>query len=949
MADDERLKAEGSQLALKNYGALFSGTSPTSPTPPSTLENLRDQGVPKYGGLLAKTGNSIAPRQTIPRPQEEAEQALQPARLTSDKASPKRYSVLQPKFKSVHSQSPSGSLIEDSSHNFVGQREVGARRDKRKRLFKVTFPDKHTGSESTHRSAFNSELTSGWRNLTIRRVRTEHKRSDAWINDIKLDTNRRNDASRGPNSQENHTRRLQPANGGFVSLNRAAPRSCYICKGTDHKPDQCPQRSSHVSWMPMRSTPTTPSTEVAQQLPARSMREARHVPDPPLQWPNPTTQPSQRPETRRRGRTRLSRWDEEEGEVPRPRGRNGIRRDWKDDDLDDATIERIERKRQRKMERQMQKAKDEAAASDRPIHLPEHISVANLASALKIRGEELFKKLSDLGYTNISPDHVLNSENASLIAMEYGFEPRVYSHLDDSSTSDLIAAPLPADVSSMPQRPPVVTIMGHVDHGKTTILDYLRKSSVAASEHGGITQHIGAFMVPLSNHPGKTITFLDTPGHAAFLSMRQRGANVTDIVVLVVAADDSVMPQTVEAIKHARAAEVPIIVAVNKVDKEEAKPERVKQDLARHGIEVEDFGGDVQCVEVSGKTGMGMKELEEAIVTLCEVLEKRAPTNGAVEGWVLEATKNRSGKIATVLVRRGTLRPGDVIVAGTTWARVRSLRNEAGVVVAEACPGTPVEVEGWKGEPGAGDEVLQAPDEDRAGEVVEFRLMQVERKRLAEDMEAINEARRLQQEKRQKEEATEKSKKLGEWGDALYGEDIAHYEDTSAGIQEVYFIVKADVAGSAEAVINAISALGNNEVRAHILRSGTGTVSEFDVEHAAAAKGHIIAFNTRMEPPILQMAAQAGVRIVDRSIIYRVVEDVTTMLSEKLPPRIVTSVTGEAEIAQLFDITIKGRKKMKIAGCKVRNGVVKRGSKTRVLRGTETIYDGKLAHFPFPR
>ena len=631
--------------------------------------------------------------------------------------------------------------------------------------------------------------------------------------------------------------------------------------------------------------------------------------------------------------------------MPRRPGRNGIRRDWRDDDLDDATIERIERKRKRKTERQIHKARAEAAKMDRPIHLPEHISVANLASALKVRGEQLFKKLAYLGYTDISPDHVLNAENASLIAMEYGFEPRVYSHRDDSSASDLVAAPLPPDESSIPQRPPVVTIMGHVDHGKTTILDHLRKSSIAASEHGGITQHIGAFMVPLSNHPGKTITFLDTPGHAAFLSMRQRGANVTDIVVLVVAADDSVMPQTVEAIKHARAAEVPIIVAVNKVDKDEAKPERVKQDLARHGVEVEDFGGDVQCVEVSGKTGTGMKELEEAIVTLSEVLEKRAPTDGVVEGWVLEATKNRSGKIATVLVRRGTLRPGDIIVAGTTWARVRSLRNEAGLVVAEACPGTPVEVEGWKGEPGAGDEVLQAPDEDRAGEVVEFRLMQAERKRLAEDMEAINETRRLQQEKRQKEETAQRSKKLGEWGDALYSEDTALDQDASTGTQEVYFIVKADVAGSAEAVINAISALGNNEVRAHVLRSGPGAVSEFDVEHAAAAKGHVIAFNTRMEPAILQMAANSGVRIVDRSIIYRVVEDVTAILSEKLPPRIVTSVTGEAEIVQLFDVTVKGRKKMKIAGCKVRNGLVKRGGKTRLLRGTETIYDGKSAHF----
>jgi translation initiation factor IF-2 len=337
-----------------------------------------------------------------------------------------------------------------------------------------------------------------------------------------------------------------------------------------------------------------------------------------------------------------------------------------------------------------------------------------------------------------------------------------------------------------------------------------------------------------------------------------------------------------------------------------------------------------------------MRELEEAIVTLSEVLEKKAPTDGVVEGWVLEASTKRSGRAATVLVRRGTLKNGDVIVAGTAWARVRSLKNEFGVVVSEAGPGTPVEVDGWRGEPGAGDEVLQAPDEDKASDVVEYRALIMERKKLADDMEAINAIRKLRQEKRRREEAAERATKLSGWD--VYGEEEADaIENASTGTIEVPFIIKADVAGSTEAVVNAISAIGNNEVRSKILRSGVGAVSEFDVEHASVAEGHIIAFNTRVDPSIVQKAAQEGVKIVDQSIIYRVTEDVTRMLGEKLPDKTTQSVTGEAEIAQLFSIKVSGRKKMQIAGCKVRNGVIRLGSMVRVLRGMETVYDGKLA------
>jgi translation initiation factor IF-2 len=500
----------------------------------------------------------------------------------------------------------------------------------------------------------------------------------------------------------------------------------------------------------------------------------------------------------------------------------------------------------------------------------------------------------------------------------------------------LFPEPLPEDMSQFPPRPPVVTIMGHVDHGKTTLLDYLRKSSIVATEHGGITQHIGAFTVEMSS--GKVITFLDTPGHAAFLSMRERGATVTDIIILVVAADDSVMPQTLEAIKHARAADVPMIVALNKVDKGDANVQRVKQDLARHGVEVEDFGGDVQAIPVSGKTGQGMDLLEEAVVTLSEILDHRAPPEGKVEGWVLESATKKAGKVATVLVRRGTLRPGDIIVAGRTYARVRSLRNEAGVAISEAGPGTPVEVDGWRGQPAAGDEVLQAPDEQKASKVIEYREAQHERIGLASDMEAINESRKLEQQKREREEALEKLKADGV---EVPTDGIdATEEITSARSKKVYFIVKGDVSGSIEAVINAVSAIGNNEIQPHVLRSGVGPVTQFDIEHASAAKGHVIAFNTTVDRGLAVQAEKAGVKIVDQSIIYRLTEDVTGLLTDALPPVIVQRVVGEAEIAQEFRITIKGKKQLPVAGCKIRNGVVARTSKVKVLRGGVVVFDG---------
>ncbi|KAN0102053.1 initiation factor 2 [Hyaloscypha variabilis] len=651
-----------------------------------------------------------------------------------------------------------------------------------------------------------------------------------------------------------------------------------------------------------------------------------------------------RPARERKEKKARARYSEQPSYESAPKGKDKDKARRKErfvqNEEDEAALEEAEARAEEKRRRKREKAAKKAAAPT-PMLLPEYISVSNLAVALKVRLEDFIRKIDELGFEQTGHDHILNAENAGLIAMEYNFEPII----DRSESQDLRPRDPPADPSILPQRPPVVTIMGHVDHGKTTLLDWLRKSSVAASEHGGITQHIGAFSVPMPS--GKIITFLDTPGHAAFLSMRQRGANVTDIVILVVAADDSVKPQTIEAINHAKAAKVPIIVAINKVDKEEANVDRVKQDLARHGVDVEDFGGDVQAICVSGKTGQGMEELEEAAVTLSEILDMRAETDGQAEGWILEASIKSMGKVATVLVRRGTMRPGDFIVAGKTWARIRCLRNEAGVEIHEAGPGTPVEIDGWREQPLAGDEVLQAPDESKAKSVVEYRLEKAERDKMAEDMEAINENRKAEQEKRDREKAealaAAEAKRLADEGIEVAPDTKDTKDIKPNGPKEVFFIVKGDVSGSVEAVIDSITALGNKEVQPHILRSGVGQLSEFDVEHAAAADGHLINFNTAVEPNISRLAEEAKVKIIDHNIIYRLVDDVKAELSKHLPPLVTQRVLGEAEIAQIFSINIKGRQYQNIAGCKVRNGSITKTAKVRVLRGGEKVFDGSLA------
>jgi small GTP-binding protein len=577
-----------------------------------------------------------------------------------------------------------------------------------------------------------------------------------------------------------------------------------------------------------------------------------------------------------------------------------------------------------------------------PIQLPEFISVENLATALRVRLENFINRMEEMGFERPRYDHVLDAETSSLVASEFNFEPTY--NLEDQ-IQDLVARPVPEDVSSLPPRPPIVTIMGHVDHGKTTILDWLRKSSVVESEHGGITQHIGAFSVTMPG--GKQITFLDTPGHAAFLDMRRRGANVTDIVILVVAADDSVKPQTLEAIKHATDAKVPIIVAINKVDKEDSNVDRVKQDLARHGVTVEDYGGEVQAIPVSGKFGKGMAELEEATVTLSELLDHRAEIDGPVEGWIIESKITTAGRVATVLVRRGTLRPGDIIVAGRTWARIRTLRNDAGELVDEAPPGTPVQIDGWRGDdPIAGWEVLQAEDEDQAKDVVELRQEREEFTKLASDTASINAIRADEAEARAKQLAWEAEQAWAKKRASRRPKDNAGWVEgkSSGGPKHVHFVIKADVSGSVEAVVNSVSAIGNNEVAANVIRSGVGVINESDIQHLAASgeTGYLISFNQPVDGNASRLAEAAGVEILDHNIIYKVTDVVKEKLAAELPPAITQRVVGEADIGKVFEISVK-KGKTKIAGCKISNGIISRDKKTRVLRGSKVLYDGKVS------
>lgn len=592
-----------------------------------------------------------------------------------------------------------------------------------------------------------------------------------------------------------------------------------------------------------------------------------------------------------------------------------------------ATIPKKTDSRKRNLEKEKERIK---------IKIPEFITVSNLATIMHVPLNKIIKSMEDLGFENVRHNYILEKDNAILIADEFNFEAIV---LNANTVEDIFSEPVKP--GKLKPRPPVVTIMGHVDHGKTTILDYLRKSSVVEQEFGGITQHIGAFTA-ITPESKKQITFLDTPGHAAFLKMRERGAIVTDIVILVVAADDSVMPQTIEAIKHIKKTGVPLIVAINKCDKHGVNIDKVVGDLASHDIDVEDYGGETQTVRVSGKTGLNMDKLEEAIITLSEMLELQTEPDGvANEGWIIESKVEKGvGYVATVLVRRGTVKNGDILVAGNTYCKVRGLRDENGNSIKKAGPSSPAQVFGWKELPEGGEFVIQAKDERRARKAVSHRIAREKAIKQREEVEQINEQRSEEVKELARRNKIAEMKMAG-----LDTSALEKLEDESQCIQCNY-IIKSDVFGSAEAIKESINGIGNEEVKANVILCETGALTQSDLELAKTFNAQIFCFNLAVPKEISLAADREGVAIKEHNVIYHLIEDVTTELTSKLKPKIETKVLGEVEVADVFTISTK-TKKISIAGCKVTNGTIKRTSNVRVFRNDEQIYEGTLTSLKY--
>ncbi len=537
----------------------------------------------------------------------------------------------------------------------------------------------------------------------------------------------------------------------------------------------------------------------------------------------------------------------------------------------------------------------------REVTIPETITVSELANRMARRAVDVIKVLMKNGIMATVND-VIDADTAELVASEYG---HTVKRVAESDVLEGLKGGAD-DTEKLKPRPPVVTVMGHVDHGKTSLLDALRATDVATGEAGGITQHIGAYQVML--HSGAKITFLDTPGHAAFTAMRARGAKVTDIVVLVVAADDGVMPQTVEAIAHAKAAHVPMIVAINKIDKGDADPMRVKTELLQHEIQVEDLGGETISVEVSAKKKTGLDKLEELILLQAEVLDLKANPDRTAEGAIIEAKLDRGrGPVATALVQRGTLKVGDIVVAGSEWGKVRLLQNDRGETVPNAGPAVPVEILGLSGAPEAGDEFVVVDSEARARDVTEYRA----RKR------------------REARQATSSRQTL----DQLL-------KQRAAGEKKLLpLVIKADVQGSAEAIQGAVAKLGTDEVGAQVLQSGVGGITESDVILAHASGAAIIGFNVRADKQARERAKRDGVEIRYYNIIYNVVDDVKAALSGMLAPETREKFLGNAEVLEVFNISKVG----KVAGCRVTEGVVRRGAKVRLIRDHVVIHEGELS------
>jgi translation initiation factor IF-2 len=555
----------------------------------------------------------------------------------------------------------------------------------------------------------------------------------------------------------------------------------------------------------------------------------------------------------------------------------------------------------RRRDKQRGKVQAPAQKLIREVVIPEAITVQELANRMSERAVVVIKMLMAQDMM-LKINDIIDSDTAELIATELGHTVRRVSDADvEEGLYDAVADDKAEDMTS---RAPVVTIMGHVDHGKTSLLDAIRQTNVVSGEAGGITQHIGAYQVEIN---GQKITFLDTPGHEAFTAMRARGAQATDIAVLVVAADDGVMPQTIESIKHAKAAGVPIIVAINKMDKHEADPNRVRTELLQHEVFVETMGGDTLDVEVSAVKKTGLDKLLQTILLQAEVLDLKANTAGRAEGLVIEAKLDRGrGAVATVLVQRGTLNVGDIVVAGSEWARVRALIDDQGIQIKGAGPSTPVEVLGFTGVPNAGDRFSVVETEARAREVTDYRQRLVREKTVG--------------------------------GGATSLEQMMNQLKAS-GISKFPLIIKGDVQGSVEAIVSSLNKLSTDEVSAQILMSAVGGISESDVTLATASKAIIIGFNVRANKQASDLATREGIEIRYYNIIYDLVDDVKAAMSGMLKPERRETFIGNAEILEVFNISKVG----KVAGCRVTDGIVERGAGVRLIRDNVVVHEGKLS------
>jgi len=653
------------------------------------------------------------------------------------------------------------------------------------------------------------------------------------------------------------------------------------------------------------STPDEPAAEAAQ-----APEEAQVAPLPLEPRPSKTSRGEEADDEERRGHKPAARHGKPvRAEAPKParprveesrrRGKLTLNTALSEDGAQRGRSLSAMRRRQEKLKRaQMQETREKIS---REVTLPETITIQELSQRMAERSVDVIKYLMREGQM-MKPGDVIDADLAELIAGEFG---HTVKRVADSDIEEGIFN-IEDDDASLKSRPPVVTIMGHVDHGKTSLLDAIRHANVASGEAGGITQHIGAYQV---EQDGQKITFIDTPGHAAFTAMRARGAQATDIAILVVAADDSVMPQTIESINHAKAANVPIIVAINKIDKPEADPNKVRTELLQHEVFVESMGGEVLDVEVSAVKGTNLDKLLEAILLQAEILDLKANPNRTAEGVVIEAELDRGrGSVATVLVEAGTLKPGDIIVAGDEWGRVRALVDDHGNQVKEAGPSMPVEILGLQGTPHAGDRIAVVENEARAREISEYRQRKAREKAVAHQ--------------------------AGSRGSL---EQMMSQLQVS-GVKEFPLVIKGDVQGSIEAITGALEKLGTDEVRARIVHSGAGGITESDISLAEASHAALIGFNVRANAQARAAADAEGIEIRYYNVIYDLVDDVKAAMSGMLSPERRETFLGNAEILEVFNITKVG----KVAGCRVTEGKVERGVGVRLIRDNVVIHEGKL-------